>query len=317
MPQDRPLVSIIIPTRNRLSDLCLTLRHICADPYPRVEVLVCDDASEEDPRPVLRAEFPAVHVERSERPLGPCAVRNRLASRARGPILVGLDDDCVLRAAGSGSPLATVVRLFEEHPRMGLLAMRVRRPDGSLWPPQAGPVLQPTATFIACGFAVRRDVFLRVGGFDPAIIRQGEERDLMIRLMDAGYDARRTDEVVADHRESPAQRDHQSIHALAIRNELLFVLRYVPAAFLPARLVRHVASHVSFCVRRGWWRALGAGLLRSVREAPGALARRRPVASCTWRRFVELMPERARKDRDPDSWAARGVPRAPRAFVAG
>lgn len=280
-------------------------------------MLVCDDASEEDPRPVLHAEFPAVCVERSERRLGPCALRNRMAARARGPILVGLDDDCVLRAAEGGSPLATVVRLFEEHPRMGLLATRVRRPDGSLWPPQAGPVPQPTATFIACGFAVRRDAFLAVGGFDPAIIRQGEERDLVLRLMDAGYDVLHTDEVIADHRESPAQRDHQSIHALAIRNELLFVLRHVPAVFLPGRLVRQAASHVWFCVRKGWWRALGAGLLCSVLDAPGVLARRRPVACRTWRRFVGLMREQARKDRDRDSWAMGEVPRGPRAFVAG
>ncbi|HOW17668.1 MAG TPA: glycosyltransferase [Phycisphaerae bacterium] len=278
-------ISVIIPTRNRLDDLLVTLERIGRDPYPRVEVLVGDDGSDMDPRPILAERFPRVRVVRSGKRVGPCELRNRLAGMSSGEILVGLDDDCRFE---SPEAFAAIVRHFAADPRLGLLSCRVRRPDGTLWPAHRGEPLRETTAFIACGFAVRHSAFEAVGGFDPAIFRAGEERDLAMRLFAAGWTIRHTDDIVADHCESSAERDHQFIHSHALRNELLFVVRYAPASRLPLRLVRQIASHAVFCARNGWWRALRVGLGGFMRGAPGALRRRRPVARQTWRRFLDL-----------------------------
>lgn len=278
-------ISVIIPTRNRLDDLLLTLEGIGRDAYPHVEVLVCDDGSDVDPRPVVAAHFPNVRVVRSEGRVGPCELRNRLAAISSGEILVGFDDDCSFESPGA---FAAIVGVFAARPRLGLLSCRVRKPDGTLWPVHRGKPFRETTTFIGCGFAVRRTAYEAVGGFDPAIFRAGEERDLALRLFDAGWEIRHTDDIVADHRESAADRDHQFIHSCAFRNELLFVLKYAPTPLLPWRLLRQTASHVVFCSRHGWWRALASGLAGFVRRAPGAASRRRPVSIATWRRFLAL-----------------------------
>ncbi len=280
-----PLLGVVIPTRNRLEDLLLTLERIGRDAYPRVEVSVYDDASDVDPRPALAARFPHVRVFRSERRVGPCELRNRLVAASRGEIIVGLDDDCSFETPDA---FAKIVSIFAGRPQLGLLSCRVRRADGTLWPPHRGEPLRETTNFIACGFAMRRTAYEAVGGFDPAVFRSGEERDLAIRLLDAGFEIRHTDEIVADHRESAADRDHQFIHAHALRNELLFVLRYAPAVSLPWRMSRQILSHVVYCVTRGWWRALWAGVRGFCSRLPGAALRRRPVAVRTWRRFLRL-----------------------------
>jgi GT2 family glycosyltransferase len=149
--------------------------------------------------------------------------------------------------------------------------------------------MRETAAFISCAFAARREAMAAIGGFDPSIFRQGEERDLAIRLMDAGYEIRHNDDIVADHRESDGERDHQFIHAKALRNELLFVIKRVPAAHAPWRLLRHALGHVRFCMSRQWWRAMAVGFGGFFQDVLPALSQRRAVSIPTWHRFVRLV----------------------------
>jgi GT2 family glycosyltransferase len=284
----QPRISVIIPTRNRLDDLLVTLGRIAADASPDVEILVHDDASDVDPAPAVAARFPAVRVFRSDVQTGPCLLRNRLVEMATGEIIIGFDDDCSFETPGA---FGAVVDAFHQFPRLGLLSCRIRTPHAALWPARRGAPFRETVWFIACAFAVRREAYCRVGGFDPTLARQGEERDLAAQLLDAGYEIRHTDDIVAEHRYTPVARDHQAIHALAMRNELLFVLKRVPAVCVPWRLVRHGVSHVAFCIRRGWWRALVGGLAGFLRIAPAAVAGRHPISMTSWRRFLALTRE--------------------------
>jgi len=279
------MISVIIPTRNRLDDLLLTLGRITADPYPNVEILIYDDCSDEDPRPRLAASYPQVRVLRSEKRVGPCELRNRLIAASKGDLIVGFDDDCSFETPDA---FEKIVEIFAARPSLGLLSCRVRTRDGALWPAVRGEPMRETSAFISCGFAARREALLSIGGFDSSIFRAGEERDLAIRLLDAGYEIRHTNAIIADHRESPAARDHQFIHSHAFRNELLFVLKRVPAAQVPWRLARHVCGHFGFCAARGWWRAFLKGFGGFLKETPEALRARRPVALSTWRRFARL-----------------------------
>lgn len=285
-----PLISVIIPTRNRAGDLRITLERVTADSYPRVEIFVYDDGSDEDIGFEMSRRFPQVQFLRSETRVGPCELRNRMIARARGEIIIGFDDDC---SFDTPDAFRRIVEVFDSYPMLGLLSCRVRTSSGRLWPARRGRPLRETSVFISCGFAARRAALEAVGGFDPAIFRAGEERDLAIRLLDAGYEIRHTDDIVSDHRESPGDRDHQFIHAWALRNELLFVVRRVPALGVPWRLARSAAAHVRFCAGRGWWRALGRGLAGFLREAWPSFRRRRAVSPETWRRFLALAVEPA------------------------
>lgn len=283
---EQPRVSVIIATRNRLEDLLLTLEHVRRDTCPGVEVLVYDDASDIDPRPAVARRFPEVCVVRNDRRAGHVELRNRLVAMARSPVCVSLDDDSSFESADA---LTRIVAVFAAHPRLGLLSCRIRQGAGDVWPARNGGPLRATASFIGCGFAVRSSAFAAVGGFDTAILRQGEERDLAVRLLDAGYEIRQADDILVHHRESPVGRDHQFIHAHALRNELLFVLKRAPAPFVPGRLARHALGHMAYCAARGWWRAWGCGMAGFLRRAPRALGQRRSVSRRTWREYTDLM----------------------------
>ncbi len=100
LPADPPSLSVIVPARNEAHVIEPALRSIIALEYPRLEVVVIDDRSEDDTGAIvdrLSAEFPAlqvVHVR--ELPPGWLGKTHALhvgASRAKGEYLLFSDAD--------------------------------------------------------------------------------------------------------------------------------------------------------------------------------------------------------------------------------
>lgn len=107
-----PLVTVVVPTRNRPALLKEALASLLAQDYPHWEAIVVNDGGV-DVEPVVRALDPegqrlryVVHP----RPLGPGAARNTALKLARGEIVCYLDDDDLLRP----DHLSTVVAGLRE-----------------------------------------------------------------------------------------------------------------------------------------------------------------------------------------------------------
>jgi GT2 family glycosyltransferase len=95
--QERPFVSIIIPTYARPRQLKLCLRSIARLEYPRsrFEVIVVDDGSETLPETIVdsfRSRFATTLL--SQTHAGPAAARDTGAAHAKGELLAFTDDDC-------------------------------------------------------------------------------------------------------------------------------------------------------------------------------------------------------------------------------
>lgn len=91
-----PLVSVVIPTRNRADLLAEAVAGAGSQTVEDIEIIVVDDASQ-DHTPKLLAELAAadrrIRVERNEARRGGPAARNRGVLQARGAVLALLDDD--------------------------------------------------------------------------------------------------------------------------------------------------------------------------------------------------------------------------------
>lgn len=90
-----PFVSVIVPAFNNAEGLRRCLEALGQQTYPadRHEVLVIDNASREDLRPVATG-FPTVRLVREDAP-GSYAARNRGIVEAAGDALAFTDSDCV------------------------------------------------------------------------------------------------------------------------------------------------------------------------------------------------------------------------------
>ena len=89
-----PLVSVVIPTYNRAAYLRLALKSAVEQTYRNLEIIICDNASPDDPSPVV-AEFndPRIRLHRNERNLGPTPNTLLGVGMAQGEYVAILGDD--------------------------------------------------------------------------------------------------------------------------------------------------------------------------------------------------------------------------------
>jgi len=90
------LVSIVIPTRNRATLLQQTIRSVLDQTWSEIEVIVVDEASEDNTDAVFNQFAKDLHVVRHETPQGPSAARNVGVDRSSGEYVIFLDDDDLL-----------------------------------------------------------------------------------------------------------------------------------------------------------------------------------------------------------------------------
>lgn len=113
-----PLISVVMPTRNRSSMLAPAVASVLAQTYPSWELVVVDDGSE-DETPEVLAELAA---EPRIRPLridhgGVGAARNAGLAAARGTLVAYLDDDNAMHPGW----LRSVAWAFEQRPETEVL----------------------------------------------------------------------------------------------------------------------------------------------------------------------------------------------------
>jgi glycosyltransferase involved in cell wall biosynthesis len=275
-----PDATLVVTTKDRRSDLRRLLES-AGRQSADLEILVIDDGSSDGTSQMLAADFPDVRVERCEVSRGYIAQRNRGAVLARAPVIVSVDDDAELP-----SPHTVAQTLADfDHPRIGAVAIPcvdVRRGPEVL---QRAPDDQRrwiTNTYWGTAHAVRRDVFLAVGGYREELRHQVEETDYCLRALGAGYVTRlgRADHL--RHHEA-ASRNPGRIAYFDRRNHIIHAWRNVPLPYLPVRLAKIVAHTAVLARTVGQPAAMARGLAAGAGYVIGHPVPRRPVSRAAYR----------------------------------
>lgn len=98
MLSNQPLISVIIPTHNRLSFLKRAIASVEEQTWAEIELIVVDDASNDDTAKYLRTLQPAVkkfHFCINEKSVGGAGARNIGIKESTGKFVAFLDDDDV------------------------------------------------------------------------------------------------------------------------------------------------------------------------------------------------------------------------------
>jgi len=277
--------SVVIPTYNRVSELRRTVISLLRQTV-QLEILVMDDGSTNETASMIRDEFPQVHYNQLGNRKGPAFQRNRGVERATTNIVIGVDDDAELV-----SPHTVEQTLAEfSHPKVGAVAMPYInvREDATIWQqcPAAGEIYA-TSSFVGAAHALRRNVFLSLGGYREHLFYYGEESDFCIRMLNAGYIVRLGSADAIHHLES-LRREFPLQDYYGSRNTLLFAYQNAPIHILP---VHWLAS--SWKVAR--WTPDPPRLANRIKGIAHAhkwcfrnRAERDPVSAVTYRLFRRL-----------------------------
>ncbi|MFL5894438.1 MAG: glycosyltransferase family 2 protein [Thermoleophilaceae bacterium] len=177
-------VSVVVPTRNRARRLEALLASLADQDGADAEVVVVDNASEDDtPAVVAAARARAIRL---AAPMGPAVARNAGWRAARGDLVVFTDDDCVAQP-GWIAALAAVHARDAEAVIQGRTVPDPREAArlGAFARSQA--VTGPGPWFQTCNIAYPRALLERLGGFDESFTdAAGEDTDLGWRAIEAG-----------------------------------------------------------------------------------------------------------------------------------
>jgi glycosyltransferase involved in cell wall biosynthesis len=178
---DAPLVSVVLPAYNRERYLEAALESALAQRYRPLEVVVVDDGSTDGTARVARAHREVRYLYQPNR--GVAAARNAGIAASRGALIAFLDSDDLW----APEKLGVQVRFLSEHPDLGycLTRMQTFLEPGCVLPAGVRPQVlsRPGIGAVPSTLLVRREIFARVGAFDPSR-RIGEDVDWFFRARD-------------------------------------------------------------------------------------------------------------------------------------
>jgi len=272
--------------------------------------------------PPVTTSLPVLRLIRHEESRGLIVRRNEGARVARGDVIFSMDDDAVF-----SSPFVVEQTLRDfSHPRIGAVAIPYIEPHKANKEMQRAPTREDVwiaASYIGTAHAVRRDVFLALGGYREHLVHQGEEGDFCLRMLAAekpiadggGLKANSAEGVKAldsgpstldaaplsavpgffvrlgnsdpiIHNESP-KRDFSRMDFYGRRNDVLFHWQNTPMPDLLWQLPSTIAGglHCAYRVKR--WEKMACGIFSGIFEMLKG-AKREPVGKKHFRFYKQL-----------------------------
>jgi glycosyltransferase involved in cell wall biosynthesis len=202
MRVEAPLVSVVVPTRDRSALLLTTLASALWQEGVRLEVVVVDDGSTDGTAArVADLADDRVSVFRREEPHGVASARNHGVERSAGTWVAFLDDDDVWAPRKLASQLRSLEAARATWGYAGAVKIDDRnQPIGGSRPPPPDAVAARLRSWNlvpggCSGVLVERSALESVGGFDPDLVNLADW-DLWIRLAETGPPACAPDPLV-------------------------------------------------------------------------------------------------------------------------
>jgi len=174
-------ISVVIPTFNRVKVLPGVIDALLEQDFPReqYEILVVDDGSNDGTGAYLASLAGKVRFFTQQHG-GASRARNLGAENAHGMVLAFTDDDC--------RPEKEWLRVIQDSMEVqkhgaALLGHTYSRFPASTF---VHSVFKDSEPIVTCNFAVPKEAFWRVGGFDTHFVIYFEDEDLGLRLKKSG-----------------------------------------------------------------------------------------------------------------------------------
>jgi len=238
-------ISLIIPTYKREGSLGRVLKSLKSEERDLLEIIVVSQGAD-----TLKKLGGKVTILRLAKP-SMTRARNFGAKKARGDLLLFLDDDVVVRKGLVGNHVrnftdltvaATCGRVITPDQKREPVDRHVGRIGvfGNVSGGFSSTIRQEVDTVIGCNMCWRRDVYTTLGGVDEQFTGNAlrEETDLSLRAKKLGYNIIFEPKAVVEHHRAPTGGARKSQGRLQwyydfFSNETYFFLKHRPHILLP------------------------------------------------------------------------------------
>lgn len=212
-------VSIIIVNYNTADFLPRCLKSVTAQSNVNHEVMVVDNASQDDSCDIVKNTFPWVNLIANKVNLGFARANNQALKRCTGKYVYFLNPDTEVRQGA----LKNMIGFMDTHPEIGLAGTRLLNPDGSphssferRYPGQRYAKKDLSgfegdiAWVMGSSMIARRHIINSLGGFDERYFLYGEDLDLCLCIRKAGWMIGHIPDAVVVHWEGQSERENTS-----------------------------------------------------------------------------------------------------------
>ena len=247
---DRVSVSIIIVTHNGaefMDRLCLSLIKVEKVPY---ELIVIDNGSKDATLDIIKRHFTGARISFLNKNAGFSHAANLGAKKSSGEYLFFLNQDTEVEPR----VIASLLKAAQGRKDAGLFGAKMKYANyselinsfghtmnriGFAWDYGIGEVdgtkfnKEREATGI-CGGAlfIKRDLFLELGGFDEKFFMYGEDADLGLRVLEAGYKVVAVPDAIVLHYKNLFSGNVRHFEYLDQKNRWRIVLKNFPQGLL-------------------------------------------------------------------------------------
>ncbi|MDN3618941.1 glycosyltransferase family A protein [Polaribacter undariae] len=249
--------SIVIPTKNRLEDLKITLsklEYLIND--KNIETIILDDGSNDGTKDYILENYKNIRFYRNEKSKGILAVRNKLFSLVNTEYAISIDDDANFL---TGQILESIEKYFKENTKTGLLYFR------SYWskekPSSTETTLIPhrTQSFGAVAFAIKMSVWKSIPNLLEWFLFYGEENFISYELFKVKKEIHYLPTILVHHRvdikSRKKEKDYRLRQRRSFRSGWYLYLLFYPLKEIPRRLVYTLWQQIKIKTLKGDFKA--------------------------------------------------------------
>jgi glycosyltransferase involved in cell wall biosynthesis len=255
-----PIFSILITTHNRLDALKLTLEKsaaILSD--PRVECIICDDASTDGTSVYIKSEYPEIKLISNQKNKGYIFNRNLLLASTSALYAISLDDDAYFL---SENVLNQIEVYFKENESVGLIACRI------LWSkndPETKTDFNENLQvqgYVGCGHIWRMKAWESIESYPEWFVFYGEEQFGAYQLFKQEWEIHYVSSLFVKHCVDLKGRQLDKDYGIRMRRSLragwYLMFLYYPLSVIPRRFLYSLWIQLKTKVFNGNLKALQA-----------------------------------------------------------
>ena len=286
-------VSILICTKNRRSDLELTLNKIgyLIDNIS-VECVVFDDGSFDGTYKFVAENYPKIIIKRNKISKGLIYCRNEMLNSTQADYAISLDDDAHFITE---YPFESICNYFESNSKCGLIALRVFWGLSNPISIVSNENPEQVQGFVGCGHVWRMTAWKSIPNYPAWFIFYGEENFASFHLFKKKWEVHYLQEVLVHHRVSLKSRKNNSDYTIRLRRSLragwfLYFL-FDPICLIPKKMTYSLWIQLKLKVFKGDFKAMFAivlALFDLVWHMPLLLKNRDSLSIKEYNNFQEL-----------------------------
>lgn len=263
MANNKKIFSILITTKNRLSDLKYTLikiQHLLV--RDDVECFVFDDGSTDETSTFIEEDYTNIILLRNQFSKGLIYCRNQMLNQTNAKYAISLDDDAHFV---SENVLQNIENHFVSNPKCGVIACRIFW--GLVLPNSifSNAEAERTKGFVGCGHIWNMEAWRNIPNYPEWFVFYGEEEFASLQLFIKGWEIHYLPSVLVNHRVDIKSRKNNADYLTRLRRSLrsgwyLYFLFY-PISVIPGKLFYSIWIQLKLKVFKGDLRALKALIL--------------------------------------------------------